>query len=114
MALLDSFAGSNGGTSGLDNAIAAINGSGPINNNPTSDSVSGSKYYKVKILAQTEHGGLLTVVADGPSEFVFDTSVEYETPYQNLIGDTIDMAHRGFKLDESKRNTTCRIALWLH
>lgn len=90
MALLDNFSGDGG--SQLNQAVSSLKGSNKVNTNPSSEDVSGSSYYKVYIVANTEKGQTITIVADGPSEFAFDTSVEYETPYQNLVGDTIDMA----------------------
>ena len=54
--------------------------------------MDGAAYYKVYIVASTEHGGVINITADGPESFSFETSVDYDTPYKNTGEDFISGA----------------------
>jgi hypothetical protein len=54
--------------------------------NPATD---GNSFYKVKIQAQTENAGVISIIADCPAEFAFDTAVDYDSPYQNMVEETL-------------------------
>ena len=70
------------GVAGMGGSKANAGGGG----NPVA---AGNAFYKVFIQAHTEHAGVINIIADCPSEFAFDTAVDYDSPYQNFVEDTL-------------------------
>ena len=91
MAIFDSFNLPNADSviSGIKNAAtASISSLMPGSNSiglPSNGSTSGNAgYYKVYIVAKLPSNDEMRIVADGPTDFSFSTSLTYESPYQDL------------------------------
>lgn len=86
MGLFDSFSADNTSqfAKNVEDLSASSLGSG--------NNMDGAAYYKVYIVAATEHGDNINITADGPESFSFDTSVDYDTPYKNTGEDIIHAA----------------------
>ena len=98
MALLDSFSGMSlsgvNSSSLLDMAktagltkLGALGGA--TSTTGQSPATATKSYYKVVIQAQTDNAGVINITADCPAEFAFDTAVDYDSPYQNFIEDSV-------------------------
>lgn len=84
--------GTNTSATAVLNGTAGNNalGSPGLPNENRSD--KSDPYYKVFINAELPSGKIVNIVADGPESFEFSTSLQYDTPYQDIAEKAIDGA----------------------
>lgn len=100
MGIFDSFSFPDAGSllSGIKNtANAGLSALTPGSVKPgipaAASKANGSAgYYKVYIVAQLPSGDEMRIVADGPQEYNYSTSLAYDTPYQELGEKLFDKA----------------------
>lgn len=65
-------------------AADGLNALAPSSSNGQGSPGDNLGYYKVLIQAQLPSNQIINIVADGPQEFAFTTSLTYESPYQDI------------------------------